>query len=109
MDHFEGEDGSMQLPVMPPVKPMLAKPVKDVPEADSVDGGLLFEPKWDGFRCIVFRDGDEVVLGSRNEKPLTRYFPEVVAAIRENLPERCVVAGEIVIASGSVLDFDALL
>jgi ATP-dependent DNA ligase len=94
---------------MPPVKPMLAKPVKGVPESDSVDGGLLYEPKWDGFRCIVFRDGDEVVLGSRNEKPLTRYFPEVVAAVRENLPERCVLDGEIVIASGSVLDFDALL
>ena len=99
----------MQLPVMPPVKPMLAKPVTDVPEADSVEGGLLFEPKWDGFRCIVFRDGDEVVLGSRNEKPLTRYFPEVVAAALEHLPERCVVDGEIVIARGAALDFDALL
>jgi ATP-dependent DNA ligase len=94
---------------MPPVKPMLAKPVKGVPEADSVEGGLLYEPKWDGFRCIVFRDGDEVVLGSRNEKPLTRYFPDVVAAVIEHLPERCVVDGEIVIARGSVLDFDALL
>jgi ATP-dependent DNA ligase len=101
--------GRMQLPVMPPVKPMLAKPVKDVPEADSVDGGLLFEPKWDGFRCIIFRDGDEVVLGSRNEKPLTRYFPEVVAAVLEQLPSRCVVDGEIVIARGPALDFDALL
>jgi ATP-dependent DNA ligase len=99
----------MQLPVMPPVKPMLAKPVKGVPEPDSVEGGLLYEPKWDGFRCVVFRDGDEVVLGSRNEKPLTRYFPEVVAAVLEHLPERCVVDGEIVIASGSTLDFDALL
>jgi ATP-dependent DNA ligase len=94
---------------MPPVKPMLAKPVKDVPEADSVDGGLLFEPKWDGFRCIVFRDGAEVVLGSRNEKPLTRYFPEVVAAVLQHLPPRCVVDGEIVIARGAALDFDALL
>jgi len=101
--------GRMQLPVMPPVKPMLAKPVKGVPEPDSVEGGLLFEPKWDGFRCIVFRDGDEVVLGSRNEKPLTRYFPEVVAAVREQLPPRCVVDGEIVIANGPALDFDALL
>jgi ATP-dependent DNA ligase len=99
----------VDLPVMPPVKPMLAKAIKGVPEADSVDGGLLFEPKWDGFRCIVFRDGDEVVLGSRNEKPLTRYFPEVVAAILEQFPERCVVDGEIVIASGATLDFDALL
>jgi ATP-dependent DNA ligase len=102
----------MQLPVMPPVKPMLAKPVKPdkgVPAADSVEGGLLFEPKWDGFRCVVFRDGDEVVLGSRNEKPLTRYFPEVVAAVLEHLPPRCVVDGEIVIARGAALDFDALL
>ena len=99
----------MQLPVMPPVKPMLAKPVKGVPEPDSVDGGLLFEPKWDGFRCIVFRDGDEVVLGSRNEKPLTRYFPEIVAAALEQLPARCVLDGEIVIARGQTLDFDALL
>ena len=99
----------MQLPVMPPVKPMLAKPVKGVPPSGSVDGGLSFEPKWDGFRCIVFRDGDEVVLGSRNEKPLTRYFPEVVEAILAQLPERCVVDGEIIIARGAQLDFDALL
>ncbi len=94
---------------MPPVKPMLAKPVKGVPAADIVDGGLSYEPKWDGFRCIVFRDGDEVVLGSRNEKPLTRYFPEIVAAVLAQLPERCVVDGEIVIAKGAQLDFDALL
>ncbi|MGZ6826243.1 MAG: ATP-dependent DNA ligase [Mycobacteriales bacterium] len=94
----------MQLPVMPPVKPMLAKSVPDVPEGD-----LLYEPKWDGFRCVAFRDGDEVELGSRNEKPLTRYFPEVVAALKANLPERCVVDGEIVIASGAGLDFEALL
>src|SRR5665213_2449832 len=111
MDHFEGEDGSMQLPVMPPVKPMLAKPVKDVPEADSVDGGLLFEPKWDGFRCIVFRDGDEVVLGSRNERPLTRYFPEVVEALAAALPQKCVMDGEIVVPGppGTGLAFDSLL
>jgi ATP-dependent DNA ligase len=94
----------MQLPVMPPVKPMLAKPVPEVPEGD-----FLYEPKWDGFRCIVFRDGDEVELGSRNEKPLTRYFPEVVAAVKAQLPERCVVDGEIVIAAGKGLDFEALL
>ena len=94
----------MQLPVMPPVKPMLAKSVADVPAGD-----FLYEPKWDGFRCIVFRDGDEVELGSRNEKPLTRYFPEVVAAVRAQLPERCVVDGEIVIAGGKGLDFEALL
>jgi len=94
----------MQLPVMPPVKPMLAKSVPDMPV-----GKFLYEPKWDGFRCIVFRDGDEVELGSRNEKPLTRYFPEVVAAVQAQLPERCVVDGEIVIAAGKGLDFEALL
>ena len=94
----------MDLPVLPPVKPMLAKSVPEVPEGD-----YLYEPKWDGFRCIVFRDGDEVELGSRNEKPLTRYFPEVVAAVKAQLPERCVVDGEIVIAAGQGLDFEALL
>lgn len=94
----------MDLPVMPPVKPMLAKAVPDVPAGD-----YLYEPKWDGFRCIVFRDGDEVELGSRNEKPLTRYFPEVVEAVKAQLPERCVVDGEIVIAAGKGLDFEALL
>src|SRR3712207_8028479 len=67
---------------------------------------LFRSPKWDGFRCIVFRDGDEVELGSRNERPLTRYFPEVVEAVRSALPERCVVDGEIVIASGGGLDFE---
>ena len=98
------ETARVQLPVLPPVKPMLAKSVKDVP-----DGDYLYEPKWDGFRCVVFRDGDEVELGSRNEKPLTRYFPEVVAAVRQHLPERCVVDGEIVIATAGGLDFEALL
>src|SRR5258705_7382224 len=99
----------MALPVMPRVKPMLAKPVKDVPGPGTASGGLSYEPKWDGFRCVVFRDGDEVVLGSRNERPLTRYFPEVVAAVLDNLPERCVVDGEIVIAGDGTLDFEALL
>jgi ATP-dependent DNA ligase len=89
---------------MPPVKPMLAKSVTVIPEGD-----YTYEPKWDGFRCIVFRDGDEVELGSRNEKPLTRYFPEVVEAIKAHLPERCVVDGEIVIMAGKGLDFVALL
>jgi ATP-dependent DNA ligase len=89
---------------MPPIGPMLAKSVKTIP-----DGGYLYEPKWDGFRCIAFRDGDEVELSSRGEKPLTRYFPEVVAALKDNLPERCVVDGEVVIATGDRLDFDALL
>jgi len=93
----------VKLPVMPPVKPMLAKSQSAIPP------GLVYEPKWDGFRCIVFRDGDEVELGSRNEKPLTRYFPEVVEAVKANLPERCVVDGEIVIVTGDSLDFEALL
>jgi ATP-dependent DNA ligase len=93
---------------MPPVKPMLAKSVSGVPDPDTSPGGLLYEPKWDGFRCIVFRDGDEVVLGSRNERPLTRYFPEVVDAVRTELPHRCVVDGEIVVATAGGLDFDAL-
>jgi ATP-dependent DNA ligase len=95
----------MDLPVMPPVAPMLAKSVKTVP----TEPGYLYEPKWDGFRCIVFRDGDEVELGSRNERPMTRYFPEVVAAVKAQLPERCVVDAEIVIATGDKLDFEALL
>ena len=94
----------MHLPVMPPVKPMLAKSVPDVPA-----GAYLYEPKWDGFRAVVFRDGDEVEIGSRNEKPLTRYFPEVVAAVLAQLPERCVIDGEIVLAGGQGLDFEALL
>src|SRR5436305_8493674 len=89
---------------MPPVAPMLAKLARALPEA----GGVLYEPKWDGFRCIVFRDGDEVELGSRNERPLTRYFPDVVDAVRANLPERCVVDGEIVVAGPGGLDFEAL-
>jgi ATP-dependent DNA ligase len=87
---------------------MLAKSVKGVPAADSVDGGLLYEPKWDGFRAIVFRDGDEVEIGSRSTKPLTRYFPEIVSAAREHLPERCVIDGEIVVPVDGRLDFDAL-
>ena len=94
----------MTLPVVPPVAPMLAKLARELPERD----GLFYEPKWDGFRCIVFRDGDDVVLGSRNEKPLTRYFPELVRSLRANLPDRCVVDGEIVIAGPDGLDFDAL-
>lgn len=90
---------------MPPVLPMLAKSVADIPP-DQV-----YEPKWDGFRAIVFRDGDEVEIGSRNTKPISRYFPEVVDAARRELPERCVVDGEIVIAGSDArgLDFEALL
>ncbi len=89
---------------MPPLKPMLAKAAPGVPTGD-----FLYEPKWDGFRCIVFRDGDEVELGSRNEKPLTRYFPEVVEAVKAQLPERCVVDGEIIVVGERGLDFEALL
>ncbi|MEV5184666.1 ATP-dependent DNA ligase [Streptomyces werraensis] len=92
----------MDLPVMPPVKPMLAKSVAKIPP------GMQYEAKWDGFRAIVFRDGDEVELGSRTGKPLTRYFPELAEALRERLPQRCVVDGEIVIAREGHLDFDAL-
>lgn len=95
----------MRLPVTPPVAPMLAKAVAEIPAGDFV-----YEPKWDGFRSIVFRDGEEVEIGSRNERPMTRYFPEVVEAIRLNLPERCVVDGEVVVPSsdGRRLDFEAL-
>lgn len=95
----------MDLPVMPPISPMLAKSVKEIP-----DGSMSFEPKWDGFRSIVFRDGPDVEIGSRNERPMTRYFPELVEAFRSNLPERCVVDGEIIVigASGDRLDFEAL-
>ncbi len=91
----------MDLPVMPPVQPMLAKPVKGIPDPEKF-GGLSFEPKWDGFRCLLFKDGDEVELASRNTKPLTRYFPEVVAAAREQLPQRCVLDGELFVALGAV-------
>jgi ATP-dependent DNA ligase len=84
---------------------MLAKAVKQIP-----DGNLSFEPKWDGFRSIIFRDGDEVEIGSRNERPMTRYFPELVEAVRENLPERCAVDGEIIVIgeSGDRLEFEVL-
>jgi ATP-dependent DNA ligase len=100
-----GEAGGMDLPVNPPVAPMLAKPVGAIPSGDYV-----FEPKWDGFRSIVFRDGDEVEIGSRNERPMTRYFPELVAAVKAGMPERCVIDGEIVIpdSEGKRLDFEAL-
>ena len=90
---------------MPPVSPMLAKLARELP----AEGGMLYEPKWDGFRCIVFRDGDEVELGSRNERPLTRYFPELMTPLREHLPDRCVLDGEIVIATGGGLEFESLL
>jgi ATP-dependent DNA ligase len=92
----------MDLPVLPPVRPMLAKSVKGIPDPAKHGAGdipgLSFEPKWDGFRCLVFKDGDEVELASRNTKPLTRYFPEVVEAMREQLPDRVVLDGELFVA-----------
>jgi ATP-dependent DNA ligase len=95
----------MNLPIMPPVSPMLAKAIEEIPRGD-----FSYEPKWDGFRSIVFRDTDLVEITSRNERPMTRYFPEVVAAIKANLPERCVVDGEIVVPDPPLerLDFEAL-
>ena len=94
---------------MPPVPPMLAKAVSGI-DGIPAGGALSYEPKWDGFRSIIFRDGDDLEIGSRNEKPMTRYFPELVTALKENLPPRCVVDGEIILvgASGDRLDFDAL-
>ncbi|MGH2770828.1 MAG: ATP-dependent DNA ligase [Actinomycetota bacterium] len=92
----------MDLPVMPPLRPMLARLVSEIPEH------LIYEPKFDGFRCIVFRDGKEVELGSRNERPLTRYFPELVAAAKDQLPQRCVLDAEIVVRTNQGLDFEAL-
>src|SRR5258708_32169344 len=89
---------TLRLPVMPPVAPMLAKSVPRIPA-----GALSFEPKWDGFRSIIFRDGDEVEIGSRNGLPMTRYFPEIGEAGKANLPQRCVVDGENVVVGGGPL------
>jgi ATP-dependent DNA ligase len=94
----------MNLPVMPTLQPMLAKRVDDVPEA----GEWIFEPKWDGFRALIFRDGDELMIQSRDQKPLDRYFPELAEPLKRQLPERCVLDGEVVIASSNGLNFDAL-
>jgi len=93
----------MTLPVNPPIEPMLAKSAAAVPV-----GRYVYEPKWDGFRCLVFRDGDEIELGSRGGKPLTRYFPELIGSLAEALPPRCVLDGEIVVVQGGRLDFDRL-
>ncbi len=95
----------MDLPVMPPVEPMLAKALTAIPAGD-----YIFEPKWDGFRSIVFRDGQEVEIGSRNERPMTRYFPELVDAFLAQLPQRCVIDGEIVLPNFTTgrLDFESL-
>jgi ATP-dependent DNA ligase len=98
---------AMAVLLRPPIAPMLAKAAAAMPDGD----GWWFEPKWDGFRCIVFRDGDELILGSRNERPLTRYFPEVLDPLRTCVPDGAVVDGELIVASphGHGLDFDALL
>ena len=95
----------LDLPFGPPIEPMLAKAADALPDGD----GWLFEPKWDGFRAIVFRDGDEVYTQSRDLKPLDRYFPELAEPLRRALPNRCVVDGEVVIARDGALDFEALL
>jgi ATP-dependent DNA ligase len=94
----------MDLPINPPVKPMLAKPVAEIPP------GQIYEPKWDGFRSIIFRDGAEIEIGSRNERPMTRYFPEVVEAVLANFPDRAVIDGEVIVADTerNTLDFEAL-
>jgi ATP-dependent DNA ligase len=95
----------MRLPFPPPLQPMLSAAADGLPTND----GWLFEPKWDGFRTLIFRDGDELMLQSRDEKPMNRYFPELVAPLLAALPERCVVDGEIVIVGANGLDFEALL
>src|SRR5215469_14006067 len=94
----------VELPVNPPILPMLAKRIVEIPAG----GGWTFEPKWDGFRALVFRDGDEMLIQSRDEKPLDRYFPELIEPLRSALPPRCVLDGEIVIVRNDGLDFDAL-
>src|SRR3954454_7541146 len=96
---------ALHLPFEPPVEPMLAKASDRLPEG----GGWLFEPKWDGFRALVFRDGDEVYTQSRALKPRDRYFPELAEPLRANLPERCVLDGEVVIAGPDGLAFESLL
>jgi ATP-dependent DNA ligase len=95
----------MSFPIAPPVEPMLAKLQQRLPEGE----GWIYEPKWDGFRCLVFRDGQEVYLQSRELKPLNRYFPELIEPLARALPPRCVLDGEIVIAGPSGLEFEALL
>jgi ATP-dependent DNA ligase len=94
----------MELPVNPPLLPMLAKRVDALPAGED----WIFEPKWDGFRALVFRDKDEILIQSRDEKPLNRYFPELLPPLQEALPDRCVLDGEIVIVKDNELDFDLL-
>jgi ATP-dependent DNA ligase len=94
----------VRLPVKPPLLPMLAKRLQELPEEDT----WIFEPKWDGFRALIFRDRDEILIQSRDQKPLNRYFPELIDPLLRQLPERCVLDGEVVIARDGALDFDAL-
>src|SRR5207237_10443108 len=95
----------MRLPFAPPMEPMLSTAASELPSGE----GWQFEPKWDGFRTLVFRDRDEIVLQSRDEKPMNRYFPELIAPLAAALPERCILDGEIVIVGRGGLDFEALL
>jgi ATP-dependent DNA ligase len=95
---------SVQLPVNPPVLPMLSKRIGELP----VGGRWIFEPKWDGFRALVFRDRDEILIQSRDAKSLNRYFPELLEPLRAQLPSRCVLDGEVVVAKNGGLDFEAL-
>src|ERR1700756_3119191 len=94
----------MELPVNPPLLPMLAKRVEELPPGED----WIFEPKWDGFRALVFRDKDEILIQSRDAKPLNRYFPELLDPLRVQLSSRCVLDGEIVIAQNGRLEFEAL-
>jgi ATP-dependent DNA ligase len=94
----------VNLPVNPPVLPMLAKRVGELPAGDQ----WIFEPKWDGFRTLIFRDGDEILIQSRDAKPLNRYFPELIEPLRKQLPKQCVLDGEIVAARDGALDFELL-
>jgi ATP-dependent DNA ligase len=96
---------ALALPFQPPVEPMLAKLTNDIPDGEQ----WIYEPKWDGFRALVFKSGDEIYIQSRDLKPLGRYFPELEPHLRANLPDRCVLDGEIVIATDGRLDFEALL
>lgn len=109
----ERDEGLRQqwgMPRVPPIAPMLAKPVKDFGAAGVTGADVIFEPKWDGFRSIIFRSGDRVEIGSRNEKPMTRYFPEIVEAVLANFPERAVIDGEIIVQRPGEerLDFELL-
>src|ERR1700749_3087540 len=94
----------MQLPVNPPILPMLSKRIEELPTG----GDWIFEPKWDGFRTLIFRDGNEILIQSRDEKALNRYFPDLTEPLGAQLPDRCVLDGEIVIAKDSALDFESL-